>query len=70
MPKDKDAGSVIGPKIKPQITKEYTTSLIVGRPDLKILEDNFEKGDKPYYVSYDGQVELEFINDKIIITGQ
>lgn len=35
-------------KLKPQITKDYVRSQIVGKPDLRILEEEFELGDKFY----------------------
>ena len=35
-------------KIKPQIAKEYVSTLVQGRPDLSILEQEFELGDKFY----------------------
>ncbi len=38
--------------IKPQISKEYATSLMIGRPDLSILEKEFELGDKFYEPQY------------------
>ena len=38
--------------IKPQISKEYATSLVLGKPDLSILENDFEKGDKFYEPQY------------------
>ena len=34
--------------LKPQITKEYVNSQVIGRPDFSILHDNYEKGDKFY----------------------
>ena len=38
--------------IKPQISKEYAMSLVIGRPDLSILENEFEIGDKFYEPQY------------------
>ena len=35
-------------KIKPQIAKEYVSTLAAGRPDLSILEEEFEFRDKFY----------------------
>ena len=35
-------------KIKPQIAKEYVSTLVQGRPDLSILEEEFEYRDKFY----------------------
>ena len=39
-------------KIRPQISKEYTSTLHAGRPDLSILEQEFEFGDKFYELQY------------------
>ncbi|TNV72068.1 hypothetical protein FGO68_gene11510 [Halteria grandinella] len=38
--------------IKPQISKEYASTLILGRPDLTILENEFERGEKFYEHQY------------------
>jgi len=38
--------------IKPQISKDYATQLVLGRPDMSILENNFELGDKFYEPQY------------------
>jgi hypothetical protein len=38
--------------IKPSISKEYATSLAVGKPDLSLLENEFELGDKFYEIQY------------------
>jgi hypothetical protein len=35
-------------RIKPQIAKEYVSQLIVGKPDLTILEQEFELREKFY----------------------
>ena len=35
-------------KIKPQIAKEYTSTMQMGRPDLRILQEEFEFRDKFY----------------------
>lgn len=43
-----DSKSIAASKIKPQISKEYATSLTIGRPDLSILEKEFELGEKFY----------------------
>ena len=39
-------------RIRPQITKDYVRSQIVGKPDLSILEDNHELGPKFYEPEY------------------
>ena len=41
--------------IKPQIAKEYSKSLYMGKPDLSILEEGFENGAK----FYEQQDEIE-----------
>ena len=38
--------------LKPQITREYVYSQTVGRPDFKIVEDNYERGSKFYEPQY------------------
>ena len=38
--------------IKPQIAKEYSKSLYMGKPDLTILEEGFENGAKFYEQQY------------------
>ena len=38
--------------LKPQITKEYVNSQVIGRPDFSLLHDNYEKGDKFYEPQY------------------
>ena len=35
-------------RMKPQIAREYVEQLAVGRPDLSILEQEFENADKFY----------------------
>ena len=40
--------STVVSRIKPQIAKEYVDQLAVGRPDLSILEEEFEFRDKFY----------------------
>ena len=48
-------------KIKPQISKEYANSLALGRPDLAILEQEFELGDKFYEPQYKNEdVNIRF----------
>lgn len=42
------AAQPITKPIKPQISKEYASTLMLGKPDLSLLEDEFEKGDKFY----------------------
>ena len=39
-------------KIRPQIAKEYVSCLQQGRPDLTILEEEFEYRDKFYELQY------------------
>lgn len=39
-------------RIKPQITKQYVNTLQAGRPDLQILEEEFEYRDKFYEPQY------------------
>lgn len=39
-------------KIRPQITKQYVTTLQQGRPDLTILEEEFEYREKFYEPQY------------------
>jgi hypothetical protein len=38
--------------IKPQIAKEYSKSLYMGKPDMSILEQGFENGPKFYEPEY------------------
>ena len=38
--------------MRPQIAKEYVDQLAVGRPDLSILEEEFEFRDKFYEMQY------------------
>ena len=45
-------GSVLASKIRPQIAKQYVSSLQQGRPDLSILEEEFEYRDKFYEPQY------------------
>ena len=40
--------SFAGSRIKPQITRQYVSTLQQGRPDLSILEEEFEYHDKFY----------------------
>ena len=42
----------MGSKIRPQITKQYVSTLEQGRPDLAILEQEFEYRDKFYEPQY------------------
>ena len=44
--------SYLASKIKPQITKQYVNTLMQGRPDLSILEENYEYRDKFYEPQY------------------
>ena len=39
---------MLASKIKPQIAKQYVSTLQQGRPDLSILEEEFEYRDKFY----------------------
>ena len=62
-----DAKSVLKPArkepkvIKPQISKEYASALVLGRPDLSILEAEFERGPKFYEPQYaDTNVDIRF----------
>lgn len=43
---------MLASRIKPQIAKEYVSTLAVGRPDLTILEQEFEFRDKFYEPQY------------------
>ena len=43
---------MVASKIKPQIAKEYISTLQQGRPDLSILEEEFEYRDKFYEPQY------------------
>ena len=42
----------VASKIKPQITKQYMQTREAGRPDLSILEEEFEYRDKFYEPQY------------------
>ena len=44
--------SFVGSKIRPAITKQYVSTLEQGRPDLTILEQEFEYRDKFYEPQY------------------
>ena len=44
--------SFIASKIKPQITRQYVSTLESGRPDLSILEEEFEYREKFYEPQY------------------
>ena len=44
--------SFVAYKIKPQITRQYTSTLEQGRPDLTILEEEFEYREKFYEPQY------------------
>ena len=54
--------SFIASKIKPQITKQYVSALESGRPDLTILEEEFEYRDKFYEPQYSdlGTADIQF----------
>lgn len=39
-------------KMRPQIAKEYVSTLVQGRPDLRILEEEFEYREKFYEAQY------------------
>ena len=43
---------MLASKIRPQITKQYVSTLQQGRPDLSILEEEFEYRDKFYEPQY------------------
>jgi len=48
-------------RVKPQISKEYASTLAVGKPDLSILEDNFEKGEHFYEPQFfDSTIDIPF----------
>lgn len=38
--------------VKPQITKEYVNSQVMGKPDFSLLHDNYEARDKFYEPQY------------------
>ena len=48
LPSVQEKQSVVASKIKPQIAKEYTSTMQMGRPDLRILQEEFEFRDKFY----------------------
>jgi len=58
-PRDKKLSTIAGPAkqqvtlgksvmVKPQITKEYVNSQVVGKPDFSLLNNNYEARDKFY----------------------
>ena len=54
--------SFVASKIKPQITRQYVSTLEQGRPDLTILEQEFEYRDKFYEPQYSelGTADIQF----------